>query len=126
MTTYEQYVAVATYIKNNWTQTKFFTLGEVIENEKEFIVLNAFGVGVGSCLSGKHLENHTAYSIMCYGANRPKSLKIASEVQVQFTNKKVSHLLLESGEIKSTLKLDDNLFETEVIFKTSSDIQLQI
>lgn len=122
MTTYEQYVAVATFIKDNWNDTPFFTLGEVIENQTEFIVFEAFGIGVkDECLSGKMIENKTGYSVMCYSTKRPKSLKIASDLQVKFLNKKIGNLRLRGGEIKNTIKLEDNLFETEIVFKTDSE-----
>jgi len=124
MTAYEQYVAVATFVKDNWTQTPFFTLGEVIEKQTNFIVFNAFGIGVDGCMSGKQINNKVGYSIMCYSDKRPKSLKLASDLQMMFANKKANNLVLLGGDIKSTLKLDDNLFETEVIFKTDSISQL--
>ena len=121
MNLYEQYVAVATFFKDNWSDTQFFTLGEVIENETNFIVFEAFGIGINSCLSGKLIENHAGYSVMCYGESRPQSLKIASDLQLKFVNKKINDLRLRNGEIKSTIKLEDNLYETEVTFTTSSD-----
>ena len=124
MTLYEQYIAVATYFKTQWGDTPFFTLGEVIKDQTNFIVFEAFGTGVKTCLSGKSIENHVGYSVMCYGETRPKSLKIASDLQIKFTDKKVESLVVMGGEIKSTIKLEDNIFETEVVFKTSSDSQL--
>lgn len=124
MTAYEQYVAVATFVKDNWVQTPFFTLGEVIEKQTDFIILNPFGIGVDGCLSGKQINNKMGYSIMCYSDKRPKSLKLASDLQIKFADKKIGNLVLLGGEIKSTLKLEDNLFETEVIFKTNSEVTI--
>ena len=117
MTAFEQYQKVANHIDIMWTATPVFMIGEVINIDAPYIVLDIYGLGVNETYSC--LQNIQGNKISCFGLNRGLAHKLASDAQEAFNNAFVDGLLFERVRIEEPVtRYEDNLYLGVVKFTT--------
>ncbi len=120
MTSYEQYVEVANFVKTEFLMTPVYMLGEAIKIEPPYVVVRVFGIANESC--GDVRQDIKGYNIFCYGENGGRAEKLISDVLGVFTGASTpSRLELVNLESVGMIeRLEDDLFEGVVSFQVSS------
>ncbi len=120
MTSYEQFVEVAGFIKAQVVAVPVFMMGEKIGIPAPYIVVKSFGIANVHC--GKARTDTRGYNILCYGNNRGRTESLVSDILDDFTGVATqSRLELENFEFIGAINiLEDNLYEAVISFRVAS------
>ena len=123
MTSYDQYVNIATFVKSTFTSAPVFIRGEVIKIDPPYIVLRSFGIINEHCgFTGVVRKDVKGYNIFVYEKNIGRTEKLLSEVLNDFTAVVTPQGLdLENLSYEGGInRLEDDLYEGVITFRVTS------
>lgn len=122
MTSYEQYEAVMSYLKSEWTDTPIFTADEPINEPLPYLVISSYGIGNRDVNTTTRMDIR-GYSIKVYASHRGKVESLLSDALDKFNGSKTTEGNLDICNIQlqgEQIKLEDEVFEGELNFSVKS------
>ena len=123
MTSYDQYVDVATFVKSTFAAVPVFMRGETITVEPPYVVLRSFGIINEHCgFTGAVRKDVKGYNLFVYAKNIGRAEKLLSEVLNAFTAVVTpAGLDLENLSYEGVInRLEDDLYEGVITFRVAS------